>query len=493
MEQAPAWLHDPLVYIPELFKVIDKHGNLVSMKLKPLQEHYIRNRSTRDLILKGRQVTMSTGVLAANSHILFTRPYQRMAIITHDSETSEFLLQNVHRFHRNLPEDMRPQIDWSSSIRIRLPILDNYIYIDSAKSDSMGIGHTLNIVHLSELARWPDGKARQLWADITQTVPLDGFLTAESTPRGRVGLFYELWSAASKKEIPYKTFFYPWWWEPDYTLPVDNPLKLTREEEIIVESYKLSPGQIAWRRLKQSELGPLFYQEFPESEVQCWLANDIGVVDPLYLQPYWPMIKDGTKEGNLTTWKGPVGGRRYVMGVDTSAGYATGDFSAACVLDVRTMEYVARLWGHEPPDIFAEHVFQLGRKYNDALIAVEKVGHGHTVLRILLEKDYPNLYYRSEYDDIGHGSITEVGWHTNVKTKPEMITGLVAAFRSQDLISWSGNLLKEASSLIWETDRKVKKTGGVDDDEWDALSIAIQVREQSPIIEEQRAAVTYYA
>jgi len=486
-------LDNPLEYIPAYLKIIDKAGNLVPFKLKPMQADYIKGRTHRDLVLKGRQMGMSSGVLAANSHWFFIHPYQRMAIITHDNETSEFLLQNVHRFHRNLPDELRPEVDWSSSSRIRLPKLDNYIYIDSAKSDSVGIGHTLNIVHVSELARWPDRKARQLWADITQTVPMEGFITAESTPRGRVGLFYELWTAAKRNEIPYKTFFYPWWWEPDYQLPVENPFKPTKEEQSLMDSFKLTPNQISFRRLKQQELKELFFQEYPESDKDCWLSNDIGVVDPVSLKPYFSMIREGTIESALTTWKGPIGGRRYVIGVDMAAGYAKGDFSVAAVLDTRSMEYVARLRGRIPPDVFSEQVYNLGIKYNNALIGVERVGHGHTALRILLEKNYPNLYYYVDYDDVTRQTVNEPGWKTNVKTKPMMIAGLVAAFRAQDLISWSENLLDEASGLVWEGQQKVKTFGGGHDDEWDAVSIALQIREQVPIMEESRAAVSYYA
>lgn len=486
-------LSNPLEYIPEFLKVIDKRGNLVPFQLNAIQKHYIENRTHRDLILKGRQMGMSTGVLGANSHVFFTKPYQRMAIITHDSETSEFLLQNVHRFHRHLPDEFRPEVDWSSSSRIRLPKLDNYIYIDSAKSDSVGIGHTLNYVHVSELARWPDRKARQLWADITQTVPMEGYVTAESTPRGRVGLFYELWTAAKKNEIPYKTFFFPWWWEAEYQIPVEGTLTYTKEEQTLVDANNLTPPQIAFRRLKIQELKELFFQEFPESDKDCWLSNDIGVVDPVTLKPYFSQMKEGVVEGALTTWKGPIGGRRYVIGVDMAAGYAKGDFSVAAVLDCRSMEYVARLRGRIPPDVFSEQLYTLAHKYNTALVAVERVGHGHTALRILLEKNYPNLYYYVDYDDVTRQTVNEPGWKTNVKTKPMMINGLVAAFRAQDLISWSENLVDEASGLVWEGQQKVKTYGGGHDDEWDAVSIALQVRETEPIIEEARAPVGYYA
>ena len=484
-------LDDPIAYIPTYLRVIDKHASLVPLELKPLQLHYIQNRSHRDLILKGRQMGMSTGVQAVNTFLLFTRPFQRMAIITHDAETSEFLLQNVHRFHHNLPLEIQPEVDWASSTRIRFPKLDNYIYIESAKSDSVGIGHSLNVVHISELSRWPDRKARQLWADITQTVPEDGYITAESTPRGRAGLFYELWSAAKRAEIPFKTFFYPWWWEPEYTLLVDKPLIYTKEEQSLMETNNLTSGQIAWRRLKQSELGDLFFQEYPESDMDCWLTNDLGVVDPLSLKLYYSSIKEGQTEGNLTTWKGPIGGRKYVMGVDVAGGHVKGDYSVAAVLDCRTLEYVARIRGLIPPDLFAEQVLALGHRYNDALVAVERMAHGHTVLRILLERNYSNLYYYLDYDELQKETLNEPGWKTSVRTKPMMVNGLVAAFRAQDLVTWSENLLDEASALVWEGN-KVKPTGGKHDDEWDAVSIALQVREQSPITEEKRAAVTFY-
>jgi hypothetical protein len=488
-----SFIDDPVKYIPKYLKVINKAGVLVPFNLLPAQKHYIENRSHRDLILKGRQMGISTGVEAANAHILFTRPYQRMAVITHDTETSEFLLQNINRFHRNLPPEVQPELDWSSACRMRFPKLDNYIYIDSAKSDAVGIGHTLNVAHASELARWPDRRARQLWADMTQTVPLEGYVTGESTPRGRVGLFYELWNAARHNDIPYKTFFYPWWWEPAYALPLDAPLKLTKEEQLMVDSYRLTHPQIAFRRLKQSELKELFYQEYPENEDQCWLTNDMGVVDPIVLQPYYLNVREGVVEGPLTTWKGPVGGRRYVMGVDVAGGYARGDFSVASVIDVRTMEYVARLRGRIPPDLFAEQAFNLARKYNDATVAIEKTGHGHTVLRVFLEKNYSNLYYYVEYDNMQASNVSEPGWKTNTRTKPMMVNDLVAAFRSQDLLSWSANLLAEASGLVWDGDKKVRKSSSnVWDDEWDAVSIALQIREQTPIFSDERAPVAHY-
>lgn len=508
---------EKIKFIEDNFKVINKTDQLVPLVLFPAQRHFIENRGVRNVCLKGRQMGFSTGVEADASADLFTVPYQRQVIITHDSETSEFLFQNVQRFYRNLPwnigrsdTEMEPIHDWRSGTRMRFPIVDSYIYIDSARSDSIGIGHTISRCHNSELARWPDAKARQLWADITQTVPMGAILTAESTPQGRFGLFYELYDDAKKGRNGFNCFFYPWWWDPNYkadplvymtpekadmlaSILQQSTTSFLKDEKSISEHFELSPEQLSFRRMKIGEIKLLFFQEYPENDIDCWMSTQMSVVDANVLRPYHFKIKEGRTEGNLTIWKDAIGGRKYAIGVDVAAGYAKGDYSVASVLDVRTMEYVARLRGRIPPDMFAEEVYRLGIRYNEAELAVERVGHGHSVIKVLLEKGYPNIYYHIEYDDTQGRTSPEPGWKTSVKTKPMMVADLIAALRAEDLISFSENLILEASGLVWEGQQKVKTVEGGYDDEWDAVSIALQIREQTPILEERRPVVTTYA
>src|SRR3990167_8047909 len=230
-------LENPLLYIPKFFKVLTKPdargmSHLVPMNLLRSQKYYIANRSHRDVILKNRQTGMSTGVMASNAHPLFTEHYQRQALITHDQETSGFLFQTIERFYNNLPDDMKPQRDWASGERMKFPKLDSYIYIDSAQSSSMAIGHTLARVHMSEIARWNPKTANQLFADVSQAVSAGGFVTLESTPRGKGGLFYNTYSAAKSGAIPYKWFFFPWWWDESCVRPTyRSPHQLAEQAE----------------------------------------------------------------------------------------------------------------------------------------------------------------------------------------------------------------------------------------------------------------------
>ena len=60
-----------------------------------------------------------------------------------------------------------------------------------------------------------------------------------------------------------------------------------------------------------------------------------------------------------------------------------------------------------------------------------------------------------------------------------MVDGMVQAFRSQELRSYSENLLLEASGLTWDG-AKIKTPPSGNDDEFIAVSIALQVRESSP-------------
>ena len=490
---------------------------LVPMLLYPNQRHYIENRTVRDVIVKGRQMGQSTGIEADNSAILFTSPYQNQTIITHDAEVSEFLFQNVQRFYRHLPwnrgvseDQMQPKHDWKSGTRMRFPVIDSYIYIDSAKSDTIGVGHGLNVCHLSEVAKYPDKKARQLWADITQTVPPDGFITAESTPQGRTGLFYEIYQDAKRGINGFKPFFYPWWWNLRYKADSNiymtaekaeniamilgqSTLAYLKEEKLLAEMNKLSLEQLAFRRMKLGEIKVLFFQEYPENEIDCWLSNEMSIIEAGSLKPYFSEVREGRQEGNLIIWKDAIGGHRYVIGADVASGTAR-DFSVASVLDAKNMEYVARLKGKIHTDLFAEQLFHLGLRYNKASLAVERIGHGHSVLRVLLEKNYPNLYYHMDYDEFINANITDVGWKTSAKTKLPMVNGLITAMRAHDLISYSIDLLEEISALTWigGIDSKIATTGH--DDEFMSLAIALQVREQAPLMSEEfRPKAVHYA
>jgi len=515
-------IYDPIKYISTYFMIAPKEGaRLEPMRLWPAQRYYINNRTHRDLILKGRQMGISTGILAANAQKLFTKKHLNMLLVAHNDETAKFLMLNLARWYNQMePDDQnKVSLKWKSADVKYFAGSDVYAYCDSAKSTDIGIGHTLHYVHLTEMARWHPNNAKNLYAGVSQTAPKDGYITIESTPRGKVGLFYELYRDAKKGENDFKTFFFPWWMGVDYHIPEVfhikqdedceicagllnmSPEAFYAQEKSMMERHSLSAGHIMWRRGKIKELrGPLFFQEYPENDMDCWLTSEFGVIDGLSLQSYYDDIRQGKQEGeHLTIWKDNIGGHTYVMGVDAASGRYK-DYSVAAVLDTKNLEYVARIRTNRmPPDIFAEEVYRLGMRYNTALIAVEREQNGRDVLRILTYKNYPNMYYHTTYDSYGEIDVQDMGWRTDIKTKASMITDLAAAFRSKALVSYSENLLAEASAITYEDapGGRVKTARGETDDEFIAVSIAIQVREHSPMVDfgldDGKGVVQHYA
>lgn len=485
------YLTDPLVYIPAFFKVLTRAGEsgrskLVPMALKPVQEQYLRERTSRDIIVKGRQMGMSTGILASNSHKIFTEPYHRMITVAHKGDSAEFLLQTVHRFYNNLPAEIKPEIDWKAASRMRFPAMDALIHIDSAQSRDIGRSESPTIVHLSEVAHWPEQSAEDLWTGMEGGSSEMSWVTMESTPRGRGGFFYNMYQEAKKGDNGFKAFFFPWWMEPDYCLPIRTLGNLTDEERLLMKHKGLSDGQVAWRRQKIAKLKDLFYQEFPENDSDCWLGGDLNVFDGPTIRKYMRNISPGRTEGEgLTIWKDSIGGRNYIMGVDAAGGHLKGDWSVCVVIDSRTCEHVATYRVREQPDLFGEAALRLARRYNNAFTAIEREAHGHTIIRIFLEHNYENLYYNRDYDVLVGVELPRPGWITSGKSKPIMIDTMKAAFRAFDFITQSENLLNEALAYQYigsvNSDRiRAAASTGETDDELTAAMIALMVREVEP-------------
>tara|TARA_Y100001938_G_scaffold96062_1_gene131477 strand:- start:5128 stop:5793 length:666 start_codon:yes stop_codon:yes gene_type:complete len=86
------------------------------------------------------------------------------------------------------------------------------------------------------------------------------------------------------------------------------------------------------------------------------------------------------------------------MGVDP-AGYAARDHAAFQVLKIYDGEWtqVATYGGVTDPVLFAKKIASIGRKYNNALVAVESNGVGVATLALLEDMGYPNLYYERAY------------------------------------------------------------------------------------------------
>jgi len=95
-------------------------------------------------------------------------------------------------------------------------------------------------------------------------------------------------------------------------------------------------------------------------------------------------------------------GRSFAMGIDVSQGLAGGEssYSAIAVFDRTTGEQVAEFRHNKlPPMELAEFANAFGAAWNYALMCAEVTGVGALFQAKIIEKAYPNLWYRPQNRD----------------------------------------------------------------------------------------------
>jgi hypothetical protein len=124
--------------------------------------------------------------------------------------------------------------------------------------------------------------------------------------------------------------------------------------------------------------------------------------------------------------------------------------------------------GHFPPFELARRLAKLGRRYGNALIAVERNNHGFGVLAHLKEMEYENLYQQGGQD----------GWLTSVVSRPWMIENLAAVLVTKPDLFHSPRLLGEMKTFVRHADGHGAAAEGAHDDCVMAMAIALAVRKE---------------
>jgi hypothetical protein len=458
--------------IERWLKIRDKSGNLRWLAANEVQREFERRAGLRNIVLKARQVGITTWIAARFFVATMMRPGTMTVQVAHDHSSAEAIFRIVHRFLENLPEEMRKgalKTARANVRQIRFSALDSEYRVESAADLNAGRGLTIHNLHCSEVARWPREAVEALTSLRAAVVPR-GEIALESTANGAGGCFYEEWQQAG--ETGYVQHFFPWWLELSYKRLAGVLGELTEEEEALREKYDLSREQIAFRREIRQQFGKRAPQEFAEDAESCFLASgeclfDVDVIEQR-LKLCEPAVETAER-GRLQVWLPPVRGAQYVIGVDPAGGGARGDFACAQVVHQADGAQCAELYGHYTPKELARLVASLGHRYNDASIAVERINHGYGVLAQLRDVlRYENVYRAKEQD----------GWNTNSLTRAEMVNGLVTAFEQRPERFQSERLLRECRAFVRRDDGSGEAAPGAHDDAVMAMAIAQAVRRE---------------
>jgi hypothetical protein len=457
--------------ITGLLKIRPKTGGSRWLRLNRAQQEYSRKCSRQNIVLKARQLGITTYVAARYFLQTITRPGTLTVQVAHSQESAEAIFNIVQRFWENLPKAMLKGALVKSRSNVRqivFPRLDSEYRVETA-DDNAGRGMTIHNLHCSEVSRWPRGGLETL-ASLRAAVVPEGEIVLESTPNGATGVFYGEWQKAT--ETGYTPHFFPWWYDESYQEMVKKGkmLPLTPKENELVKQYGLSEGQIAWRRKQWSALRELAAQEYAEDPGSCFLVSGECVFELAAIEKAAGLAGKETgleDNGRLTIWFPPQKGRRYILGVDTAGGGSDGDYACVQVIERTMGMQCAELHGHFPPYELAKRVTDLGQRYERALVAVERNNHGAAVLAHLNYLQCGNIFERDG----------QLGWLTSAASRPAMIENMAAVLMAEPELFHSLRLLEECRTFIRRADGTAAAADGAHDDCVMAMAIALAVRQ----------------
>ncbi len=460
------------VLIRGLLKIRVKKGGVHYLKMNRAQREYSQRCGKHNIVLKARQLGITTYVAARFFIQTITRPGTLTVQVAHNEDSAEAIFNIVHRFWENLPNSRVRRgalIKSRSNVRqIVFPRLDSEYRVETA-DDNAGRGMTIHNLHCSEVSRWPRG-AEDTLASLRAAVVPDGEIVLESTPNGASGLFYNEWQTALERG--YVQHFFPWWYEASYKDHSKKPLDaLTEEEQNLVKLHGLTHAQIGWRRWRWKQMQRQAAEEYAEDSNSCFLASGECVFEMEAIQKASAQARPATQSednGRLLIWLPQALNRQYVIGVDAAGGGTDGDYACAQVIDRESGLQCAELHGHFPPYELAHRLVALGERYGNALMAVERNNHGYGVLAHLKDLKYHNLFVQNGQE----------GWLTSAVTRPAMVENLAAVLIEKPTLFQSARLLAEMKTFVRYPDGHAAAAEGAHDDCVMAMAIALSARKE---------------
>lgn len=437
-----------------------------------VQSAFERKRGRRNIVLKARQVGLTTWAAGRFFLKTITHPGTLTLQVAHTQESAEEIFRIVRRFLDYMPDGLRNGCLRTSHANVRqivFPELDSQYRVVSAGERNAGRGLTVQNLHCSELARWPGDPAETL-AGLRAALAPDGEQILESTPDGIGGCFYEEWQGAAETGLV--RHFFPWWMERRYYTKAVAEDSLTEEERSLIARHGLTVGQIGYRRKLQASFRGMARQEYAEDDTSCFLASGDSVFELEAVEirlASAPAPAETWRNGELEIWLPPLPGKQYLVAVDPAGGGSEGDYSAAEVLEMESGLQCAEFAGHLGGLELARYVVSIAKEYNNALLVVERNNHGSGVLALIESVcRYGNVYRQSG----------QPGWLTQSVNRSAMIGSLNACLVDQPDRFMSRKLLAECRSFVRLANGSSGARPGTHDDRVMAMAIGLAARDE---------------
>ncbi|MES2662269.1 MAG: terminase [Pseudomonadota bacterium] len=265
--------------LDNLYKIINKDGELVQFKMNAAQRKLLKNVSKRNLVLKARQQGFTTFILLLFSDTCLFNSNVSCGVIAHGTREASELFRNKVLFAlENLPDWLKHYSAIKSKSQTGVKFA-NGSSIQVGTSFRSGTPQWLLISEFGKICKKYPIRAEEIITGTLPALPINGVGFIESTAEGREGYFAEMTLKAEQRalnNIPltrkdFKFQFSPWYETPEYQLNTEECkaveindrfkayfIKLEKENEIV-----LTEAQQKWYIKEEETLGPNIKREFP--------------------------------------------------------------------------------------------------------------------------------------------------------------------------------------------------------------------------------------
>ena len=273
-------LGDPFWRLNNLYWIIDKDGVKRKFTLNWAQKQLYDNIWYANIILKARQLGISTFCcLLFLDRCLFNSNVSA-GIIAHTREDAEYLFKRIKFAYDNLPPELQAERPSNIASARELAFSNK----SSIRVGTSMRSSTLQFLHISEFgkicAHFPD-KAREIITGSLNTLGVRQKIFIESTAEGKDGHFYDLCKQAEAMQLEkkpltpldYRFFFFPWFKCPDYTLSerVTIPKEVEEYfEKLALENIDLTLPQRTWYYKKLLTQREDMKREYPSTPTEAF-------------------------------------------------------------------------------------------------------------------------------------------------------------------------------------------------------------------------------
>lgn len=330
-------------------------------------QRYLANEIARGLksdihtfvVLKGRQIGISTIALAWDLYWISKYPGLQGAIVTDTDENRELFRSYLEQYLATLPRTHRAPIARHNRVQLILKNNSRLVYMVAGlkKKGELGRAKAVNYMHATECSSWGDEEGfASLMNTLAQMNPQRLYLF-ESTARG-YNVFYDAWRVAS--DSPSQRAIFIGWWRNELYQWGEDTLQYrqfwdgapTSDERVWIaevwERYhvNITPAQLAWWRwyvgehMKGDEM--LALQEMPPTEdyafqlsgSKFFSAERVNLAhkaarakQPKYYRYDFGLNFEDTRfletnedNAEVVIWEAPAEAGQYVLGADPAYG-----------------------------------------------------------------------------------------------------------------------------------------------------------------------------